>query len=226
MSKCVIIVAGGSGLRMGSKIPKQFLLLKNKPVLMHTIQRFFAFDHQIKIIVVLPNNQIDYWASLCQKYSFAIAHKIIGGGDTRFDSVNNAINIIETDSNLLVAVHDGVRPLIDNKTISTCFETAEKLGNAVPCVPIIDSLRFVEKKSSHTVNRNDYKAVQTPQVFHYTKLLKAYSSAFTKFYTDDASVVESIGEKIYLVEGNVENIKITTTFDLLLAELILDKNVL
>ena len=219
MKQFVIIVAGGSGSRMKSEIPKQFMLLKNIPVLMHTIKKFFDFNAAISIIVVLPESQINYWKKLCVDYSFTIHHTCIAGGETRFHSVKNGLNIIT--ENGLIAVHDGVRPLVSNQTIQNVFSVAEQKGNAIPCLPLNDSIRIVEGDNSSAVLRSNYRLVQTPQCFSYALIKKAFEQTYNDSFTDCASVVEAMGEKINLVEGNSENIKITTPTDLLIAESLL-----
>jgi len=221
MKQYALIVAGGSGSRMGTDIPKQFLLLQNKPVLMHTIEAFYNYNSNIEIILVLPDSQKDYWAKLCSEYSFNTQHKIVSGGITRFQSVKNGLNSITDNDEALVAIHDGVRPLVNKFTIDNCFRIAQLKGNAIPFIPLNDSIRKVEGLNSIHVNRDDYKAIQTPQVFHLQLIKNAYSQNYQEHFTDDASVLENIGESINLVDGNRENIKITTPIDLLFAEAIL-----
>ncbi len=218
MPKYVIIVAGGKGERMGASTPKQFLELAGKPILMHTLEKFKQTIPSIEIILALPENQIDFWEELCYKYDFVnTPHQIVKGGETRFHSVQNALKLVTKSS--IVAVHDGVRPLVNSETITTCFNEAEKTGNAIPVVDVVESLRHVSKQdnSNHAVARSCYKLVQTPQCFSSEIILKAYEQEFDTAFTDDASVVEMLGETINLVEGNQENIKITTADDLLVA---------
>ncbi len=214
-----LIMAGGKGLRMNAPMPKQFLEIAGKPVIMHTIETFFNFDPEISLIVVLPPDQIEYWQQLCKKYAFSINHLIAPGGETRFHSVKNGLNFISTPS--LVAVHDAVRPLVSAETISRCFEKAEKADAAIPVIELVDSIREITDDKSKTVNRNNFRLVQTPQVFDGEILLKAYDQVFNSLFTDDASVAESLGINIYLVDGNRENIKITTQMDLTFAEMIM-----
>jgi len=221
MKQYALIVAGGSGSRMGTDIPKQFLLLQNKPVLMHTIEAFYNYNSNIEIILVLPDNQKDYWAKLCSEYPFNTQHNIVSGGITRFQSVKNGLNRITDTDDALVAIHDGVRPLVNKITIDNCFRIAQLKGNAIPFIPLNDSIRKVEGLNSIHVNRDDYKAIQTPQAFHLQLIKNAYSQNYQEHFTDDASVLENIGEAINLVDGNRENIKITTPIDLLFAEAIL-----
>ena len=216
MKKYVIIVAGGSGKRMNSVIPKQFLLLAGKPVLMRTIEKFYCYNDNIQIITVLPDEQIEFWKTLCEKYSFTIPHKIVVGGSSRFFSVKNGLNLVETPS--LVAVHDGVRPLVSTETISRCFDAAEKFDTAIPVLSSVDSLRQIIDNKSIAVDRDKYKIVQTPQIFNSELLKTAYLQDFDEKFTDDATVVESLGKEIYLTDGNRENIKITTEIDLKICE--------
>lgn len=220
MQKYVIIMAGGLGLRMGGDIPKQFLLLDGKPIIMHTIERFCEYDSNIKVVVVLPDLPIAEWSRLCTKYDFTIVHSTTSGGDKRFYSVKNGLKLISADS--LIAVHDGVRPLVSNLTIRRCFETAEKEGNAIPVIATSESVREISSATENRpLDRNSIKLVQTPQVFRSELLNRAYDCGFSPHYTDDATVVERLGVKINLVEGNRENIKITTPEDMLIAESII-----
>lgn len=222
MPNYAIIVAGGKGERMGQHIPKQFLELAGKPILMHTIEKFYNTFPQLKIILALPENQFDFWEELCYKYGFTnIPHQIVAGGKTRFDSVKNALALVK--ENGIVAIHDGVRPLVSTSTLYNCFKQAEQSGAAVPVVDVVDSLRLVSKQdeTSKAVSRSCYKSVQTPQCFKTEIILKAYEQDFDETFTDDASVVEKLGYKIDLVEGNIENIKITSPFDIALAEVLM-----
>ncbi|MBS2096967.1 2-C-methyl-D-erythritol 4-phosphate cytidylyltransferase [Carboxylicivirga linearis] len=216
MLRYAIIVAGGSGTRMGSEIPKQFLKINGLPVLMHTINTFFDFDNQIKIVLVLPTNQVDYWRELCSTYKFQIKHHITTGGNTRFESVKNGLQIVDTPS--LIAIHDGVRPFVSPDTLKRCYHHAEVLGNAIPVLDAFESVRQVDEEKSRALDRSTIKLVQTPQVFKSELLINAYSQDFSPLFTDDASVVETYGETIHLVAGNRENIKITTPSDMVLGE--------
>ena len=222
MKKNVIIVAGGKGLRMSSDVPKQFILLKNKPILMHTIENFFNFDSSIKIILALPKEHISLWQELCKKHDFKIDCAVAEGGAERFFSVKNGLNLV--DKNSIVAIHDGVRPFVSRETLGNCFITAEKLGNAVPVVPFNESVRWVENDTNRHINRANLRIVQTPQVFRSDILRAAYQQPFSEYFTDDASVVEVFGEIINLVDGNPENIKITTMSDLMAAAFFCIKN--
>jgi len=215
MKLYAVIVAGGSGKRMGFDMPKQYLEIAGKPVLMHTIERFKSFSETIEIITVLPENQLRFWAELQKKYSFNIPHTLVKGGKARFFSVRNGLKFV--DNNGLVAIHDGVRPFVSLDTIKKCFETAEKLGNAIPVIPPIDAMRMVTDKGSTPVNRLLIRQVQTPQVFHSSLIKKAYQQDYLPEFTDDATVLEKAGVKINLVEGNRENIKITTPEDLIIS---------
>lgn len=223
----VIIVAGGKGLRMGGDIPKQFLPVAGLPVLMHTIKRFLAYNKQIKVILVLPVNQQDYWRQLCCEYSFNEPHLVADGGETRFHSVKSGLSLVSNNAHGVVAVHDGVRPFASVQTIARCFEEARRSGAAVPVVPVVETLRHLkggEGVCSETVPRGDYRLVQTPQTFSVALLKEAYCQPYTGFFTDDASVVESLGHNVSLVEGNRENIKLTTPIDLAVAEMLVAHN--
>jgi 2-C-methyl-D-erythritol 4-phosphate cytidylyltransferase len=219
MDLYVVIVAGGSGKRMGPDIPKQFLNLAGRPVLMHTIERFKSFNDAIEIITVLPENQLRYWVDLQKKHSFDVPHTLVKGGLHRFISVKNGLKFVNTPS--LVAIHDGVRPFVTVDTIKRCFETAEKLGNAIPAVSPSDSLRMLTDKGSMPLNRMHVKQIQTPQVFNAELIKKAYLQEYITEFTDDATVLEKMGEKINMVDGNRENIKITNPEDLLISSALL-----
>ena len=218
----VIIVAGGKGMRMGTELPKQFLPVAGKPVLMRTIERFCQFSRDLNFIVVLPQSQQAYWHSLCRKHHFTIPHTIINGGDTRFASSKNGLSHIPNNAQGLVAIHDGVRPFVSVDVISRCFNEARASGTAVPVIPAIDTLRQVntETGETFTVNRSLFRAAQTPQVFDIVLAHRAFSQPYRDSFTDDASVIESLGVKISMVEGNRENIKLTTSFDLKVAEVL------
>lgn len=216
MKTYAIIVAGGSGQRMNSEVPKQFLKIKNEIILMKSIRAFALFDPEIEIIVALPENQIDIWKELVEVERFEIKHTVVEGGATRFHSVKNALSAIGCDG--FVAIHDGVRPLVSKNTIKNTFETAKHVGNAIPFININDSLRFVDGLKNTSVDRSKYKSIQTPQVFDCILIKKAYEQEYSEKFTDDASVIENLGIKINLVQGNIENIKITTQADLKIAE--------
>lgn len=215
----IIIVAGGKGLRMGSDIPKQFLPICGKPVLMRTIERFREYSKDIHVILVLPKAQQEYWAELCKKYQFYEECEIADGGETRFHSVRNGLSLIPDNAEGTVGVHDGVRPFPSVEVISRCYEVAQTAKAVIPVTQVVETLRHVEEKRN--VLRSDYRLVQTPQVFDIQTLKEAYRQEYKDSFTDDASVVESIGREVTMVEGNRENIKITTPFDIKIAESIL-----
>jgi 2-C-methyl-D-erythritol 4-phosphate cytidylyltransferase len=219
MQLYVVIVAGGSGKRMGAEIPKQFLELAGRPVLMHTIERFKSFNETIEIITVLPENQIRHWCDLQEKYTFEIPQTLVKGGSHRFFSVRNGLKFVSVPG--LVAIHDGVRPFVSIDTIKRCFDTAEKLGNAIPAISPTESLRILTDQGSLPVNRFHVKQIQTPQVFSAELIKKAYQQEYSPEFTDDATVLEKCGEKINLIEGNRENIKITNPEDLLISTALL-----
>lgn len=221
----VIIVAGGKGLRMGSDIPKQFLPVCGSPVLMRTLQVFHSYDEGMQIILVLPAHQRDYWHQLCHDYQFNIPHLLANGGATRFDSVKNGLSLIADDEKGFVAVHDGVRPFVSPTTLQRCFQRAKETEAVVPAVPSAESLRQIKDgEQSVAVDRSLYRLIQTPQVFTISLLKAAYSLPFRTTFTDDASVVESYGHQVVMVDGNVENIKITTPFDLIVAKALIERN--
>lgn len=220
--KTAIIVAGGKGGRMNAAIPKQFIEVQGRPILMHTLAVFRQYDLEIKLLVVLPADQIEFWEALCKKHAFDLMHQLILGGQTRFESVKNALQTMQLPS--WVAVHDGVRPLVSVETIARCFDAAQKHVAVIPVVDMVDSLRQITKNGNQSVDRTAFKLVQTPQVFDLETLKKAYEQDYSPLFTDDASVVESLGTTIHLVEGNRENIKITTQGDLKLADLLLANN--
>lgn len=219
MQLYALIVAGGSGKRMGADIPKQFMELAGRPLLMHTIERFREFDSSIEIITVLPENQLRYWSDLQTKYSFSITQTLVKGGSARFYSVRNGLEFVNAPG--LVAIHDGVRPFVSKETIRRCFEAAEKYGSAVPVIDPADSLRMVTDQDSIPIDRRKIRIVQTPQVFGTELIRKAYRQKYRPEFTDDASVYEMNGGKIILVEGNRANIKITEPEDLLISKGIL-----
>ena len=215
MTNYALIVAGGSGSRMNATVPKQFLLLNEKPVLMHTIERFHEFDNAMEIIVVLPETQFSLWENLCHEYKFSIRHQLVAGGSVRFESVKNGLSKIQGDG--IVAIHDGVRPLVSLETIGRCFEVARLKGNAIPVMPVIESLRMIDGENSKAVDRSSFVTIQTPQVFSISEIKSAYNQPFSEAFTDDASVLEAAGSEINLVKGNIENIKITHPADLIFA---------
>ena len=218
----IIIVAGGKGMRMGTDIPKQFIPVGGIPVLMRTIERFHAYDTALNIILVLPKHQQDYWKSLCKEYNFNIPHTIVNGGETRFDSSKNGLAAIPDDAEGVVGIHDGVRPFVSVSVIKECFETAREEYAAIPVLPVTDTIRYIDAHGGgRNVQRSDYRIVQTPQVFDISLLKRAFNQPCQDSFTDDASVVESLGCQVSMVEGNRENIKLTTPFDLKIAETLL-----
>ena len=214
----VIIVAGGKGLRMGSDIPKQFLPIGGKPVLMRTLERFREYSKELNIILVLPEAQQDYWQELCKKYNFEVEYQLANGGQTRFHSVQNGLALVPDDAEGVVGVHDGVRPFPAVEVIRNCYETARTAKAVIPVIPVVETVRHLKGKGSVTVPRGDYRLVQTPQTFDIQLLKAANRQPYNDGFTDDASVVESYGHAITLVEGNRENIKITTPYDIVVAE--------
>lgn len=215
MTRYALIVAGGKGLRMGGELPKQFIPVGGKPVLMRTMEAFYDSDSEIQIILVLPHSQQDYWRQLCRECRFSLPHVIADGGETRFHSVKNGLALVKTPA--LVGVHDGVRPFVSPEVIARCYKLAAEKKAVVPVIEVVETVRRLTGDGSVTVNRDDYRLVQTPQVFDAELLKKAYGQAYTSLFTDDASVVEALGESVFLTEGNKENIKITTPFDLKIA---------
>ena len=214
----VIIVAGGKGLRMGSDIPKQFLPIAGKPVLMRTLERFREYSADLQIILVLPEAQQDYWQELCRQYGFQVEYQLANGGQTRFHSVQNGLALVPDDAEGVVGVHDGVRPFPSIEVIRNCYSTARTAKAVIPVIPVVETVRHLEGKGSVTVPRGDYRLVQTPQTFEIQLLKAANRQPYNDGFTDDASVVESYGHEITLVEGNRENIKITTPYDIVVAE--------
>jgi 2-C-methyl-D-erythritol 4-phosphate cytidylyltransferase len=213
-----VIVAGGKGTRLGSDVPKQFLELRGKPVLQHAIEAFARYSGDISIIVVLPSDDIARWEELTRKHALKTSVTVVSGGSTRFRSVKNGLQ--KTDGGL-VAIHDGVRPLVSVDTIRMGFDLAEQHGSAIACVPLKDSIRLTYPTGSKAVDRATFKLIQTPQIFT-TELIKAaYASQEDAGLTDDASVAERAGHKVHLYEGTYENIKITTREDLVIAESLL-----
>jgi 2-C-methyl-D-erythritol 4-phosphate cytidylyltransferase len=223
----IIIVAGGKGLRMGSDIPKQFLPIGGKPVLMRTLERFRAYSTDLQIILVLPEAQQDYWRKLCEDYHFDVDYQLANGGQTRFHSVQNGLALVPDDAEGVVGVHDGVRPFPSIEVIRNCYETARTAKAVIPVIPVVETVRQLfsngqqDLRTSKTVPRDEYRLVQTPQTFDIQLLKAANRQPYNDGFTDDASVVESYGHDITLVEGNRENIKITTPYDLKIAEVLI-----
>ena len=222
MKRYSIIVAGGSGQRMNNNLPKQFLLLKGKPILMHTIDAFYQTLSDISIIVVLHPNYHEYWNELCQKHHFSTPHQLIDGGNTRFESVKNGLSLVK-EKKSLVAIHDAVRPLISHNLIETSYQEALKHGNAIAATLCKDSVRMqLNNQQNKILDRNKIYLIQTPQTFNYQTLQQAYQLPYSEKFTDDASVVEQAGFSIFLIEGENRNIKITFPEDLIFAEAILN----
>jgi 2-C-methyl-D-erythritol 4-phosphate cytidylyltransferase len=234
MENFALIVAGGSGTRMGHQLPKQFLEVAGKPVLMHTMTIFSDFDPAMQLFLVLPESYHALWQELCLNYGFHLSHRVVSGGDTRFASVKNGLEAISSEG--IVFIHDGVRPLVSSDTLSRCLETATLFGNAIPVVPVSESVRRMEGNTtsranqtgdtfagelSHPIDRTGLVLIQTPQTFRLSLIREAYQQKYTPEFTDDASVLEKTGETIRLVEGNRHNIKITWPEDLLLADTLL-----
>ena len=220
MKKSVVIVAGGKGIRFGGELPKQFMPMNNKPVLMHTINAFYNCNNSFEIVVVIPENHFPLWADLCKRYNFTTPHKLVKGGSTRWESVKNGLNSV--DENSIIGIHDGVRPLISSALINSLYTSADSYGAVIPAIKVTDSLRVLDTNSdkSTAVNRELYRAVQTPQVFKGNIIKAAYNMPFEEVFTDDASVVERYGVEIKIVEGEDSNIKITSAKDLIIAELL------
>ncbi|WP_026902461.1 2-C-methyl-D-erythritol 4-phosphate cytidylyltransferase [Pedobacter glucosidilyticus] len=217
-----IIVAGGSGKRMKSDTPKQFLLLKGKPILMLSIEKFYQSKYQPTIIVVLAAQELETWKNLIKEYRFTIPHQIVTGGIERFHSVKNALSLV-TDEHAVIAIHDAVRPLVSLKTIDNCFEKAFADGNAIAAISSKDSIRIQEENKNKAISRNQVYLIQTPQTFQYQQLKLAYKQDFEHFFTDDASVVEKAGFAIHLSGGDEYNFKITFPEDITLATALLDQ---
>jgi 2-C-methyl-D-erythritol 4-phosphate cytidylyltransferase len=212
MQKVALIVAGGKGERMNADIPKQFLLLNGTPILMHTLKQFSHFE---EIVLVLPHSQFDYWRELCSNYNFTQKHTLVAGGTTRFYSVKNGLEKIEENS--VIAIHDGVRPLISKKLIDSLITKTKNGVGVIPIVPVKDSIRKVEGENSVHLDRSNLYKVQTPQCFLSTDIKEAYTQEFSDTFTDDASVFEANGGKINTLLGEEKNLKITTREDLTIA---------
>lgn len=217
--KYALIVAGGSGSRMNSTIPKQFIRIHGKPLLMHTFDVFYRFDKACEFIVVLSDAEIDHWRALCREFAFNVKHTVVAGGKTRFDSVKNGLKHIDDDG--IVFIHDGVRPLVSLSTIDNCYKGALEKGNALPVISPSESVRELNHGRSKAVDRTRYFLVQTPQTFQVDVIKNAYNQEYQEKFTDDASVLESKGNSINLVDGNRENIKITFPEDLKIATILL-----
>jgi 2-C-methyl-D-erythritol 4-phosphate cytidylyltransferase len=211
----VIITAGGIGSRMGATIPKQFLEISGKPLLFHTLERFHKFDPSAEILLTLPLDWQSFWDELIQQHKFSVPHHVVNGGEQRYDSVRNAVVVAQGH---FIAIHDGVRPFVSKETLQRCWDSVQKSNAVIPVLQVKDSIRSLDAGKSTAVERSLYRLVQTPQCFSKELLVQAYQIPYDSSITDDASLVEKTGKEIQLVEGNEENIKITTPLDLLLAE--------
>ncbi len=220
MKRTTIITAGGIGKRMQSDLPKQFLLLDEKPILAHCLQRFYDFDQSMQLIISLPKEWKSYWQKWCDENNFSIKHEIVEGGEERYHSIKNALSVATGD---VIAIHDGVRPLLSLRIIRDSFQIAAESGTAIPVLALKESVRYVDKLESKALNRKKYFIVQTPQVFQKEIITKAYEIPFHDQITDDASLVEETGVKLSLFEGDEQNIKITTPLDLKIASLVLEE---
>lgn len=224
MKKYLIVVAGGKGMRMGGEMPKQFQLLAGRPVVMVTLERLYAMDPSMQLILVLPADQMEQWKNLSREYEFAVPLILAQGGTTRFHSVQNGLAQVDDIDEALVGVHDGVRPFVSSAVLDECFREASLHGAAIPMIDLQDSLRHIVGGNGVTevVPRDRYRLVQTPQVFRLSLLRRAYEQRFVESFTDDASVVEALGEQVVGVVGNRENIKLTTPFDLVIAQTLME----
>jgi 2-C-methyl-D-erythritol 4-phosphate cytidylyltransferase len=219
-TRYAVIVAAGSGKRMGAPLPKQFLSVAGRPLLMHTLERLHSFDSGLILLLVLHPDYRMYWSECVVKHDFAVPHTIVAGGEERFHSVKSALDTIH-EMHAIVGIHDGVRPFVSNETLQRCYEVAEARGSAVPVIAINDSLRELHGEGSRAVDRSQFRIVQTPQCFRMEMLRQSFQQPYSFAFTDDASVVEAAGFAIDLVEGNRDNIKITTPEDLQRAEWLL-----
>jgi 2-C-methyl-D-erythritol 4-phosphate cytidylyltransferase len=216
MKKYILIVAGGKGRRMGTSRAKQFLEVGGLPLLMHTFNAFSALENNFEFILVLPARLIAPWKELCEIYHFNTPHQIAESGPKRFHSVKSGLNLVP--ENVWVAIHDAARPFVSKQVIAACFAMAERKGNAIPVVPVNESVRETNGTFNKVLDREKLRLVQTPQVFHSSSIKQAYQQPYNESFTDDATVLESSGQPIHLVEGNRENIKITNPSDLLFAQ--------
>ena len=224
MKKYLIVVAGGKGTRMGGEMPKQFQLLAGKPVIMVTLERLYAIDPSMQFILVLPEEHVELWTELCHNHEFVVPLSIAHGGATRFHSVQNGLALVDDIDDALVGIHDGVRPFVSRQVVDDCFREAWIHGAAIPMVDVQDSLRHIVGGNGVTevVPRDRYRLVQTPQVFRLSVIRPAYEQRYVEGFTDDASVVEALGGKVVAVNGNRENIKLTTPFDLQIAKTLIE----
>jgi len=221
MNKAAVLVAGGKGMRMGTALSKQYLPLAGKPVLMHTLERFFLTDPSLLLILVLPKEDFEYWNNLCASHSFDLPHRLVAGGSSRFQSVKNGLMALPFQHGL-VAIHDGVRPFVSEKVIQKSFEIAAEKGSAIPVVALKDSLRKVSTSGESSFqDRTHFRLVQTPQTFQLDKIREAFGTEELPIISDDAMVYEHQGWELSLFEGNLENIKLTTPEDLEYADFLL-----
>jgi len=211
-----IIVAGGTGSRMGNRSPKQFLLLSGKPLLIHSIQAFLDYNPRIQLVVALHQDYFETWKKICIEHNFHLSHRFVPGGETRYHSVKNALNIIAGEG--FVAVHDGARPVISKELISLTFRKAREYSNAIPAIPVNETVRTIESGHPRLVDRNNLRIIQTPQVFEIGLLRRAYQQKYLPSFTDDASLLEAQGINLHLVEGDFRNIKLTYPCDIDIAE--------
>jgi 2-C-methyl-D-erythritol 4-phosphate cytidylyltransferase len=218
----VIVVAGGQGTRMNSDTPKQFMLLGGRPLLLHTLQKFIDYDKHIELILVLSTDLKEQWKHLCNTFKFTFPYKLVSGGKTRFHSVKNGLEYISEGR--LVGIHDAARPFVSTEVIARTFSKAQEVGNAVPSIAVGDSVRIIQDSSNRPIDRNKLQIIQTPQVFRSELIKEAYENANSTDFTDDAGVLENAGHAIHLVQGTAENFKITTPFDLEMAQVYLERN--
>jgi 2-C-methyl-D-erythritol 4-phosphate cytidylyltransferase len=221
MTTTFIVTAGGIGKRMGGNVPKQFIEINGKPILIHTLLKLHAFNSQAQFILTLPSEWVEFWRDLCEKHDFTLNVELVEGGRERFHSIKNALKYATGE---IIAIHDGVRPLVSHQTLRNLIEGVSKYEAVIPIAGIKESVRLIKENASEPINRDTLKIVQTPQVFRKELILKAYENEFSDTFTDDASVVEKLGVSIQLIQGNDENIKITTPLDLKLAEYFLQIN--
>lgn len=215
MTTTFIVTAGGIGKRMGNEIPKQFIEINGRPILMHTLEKLHSFNAKAQFILTLPGDWFDYWNDLRKRHDFNIHVEVVEGGKERFHSIKNALRFASGD---IIAIHDGVRPLVSTETLERLLNRVSKFNAVIPVIGIKESVRVLRESQSEIMNRDSIKIVQTPQVFTKELIHQAYQIDFSDDFTDDASVVERFGFTIDLVQGNEENIKITTPLDLKLAE--------
>ncbi len=223
IKKYAVIVAGGRGLRMGAAVPKQFLPILGKPLLCYAIQAFAATIRGIHIILVLPSDQLNSAKTVLKSYLGNIEVTTVAGGETRYESVQNGLKKVNNDG--VVFIHDGVRPLISQDLIQRCYQQAIEKGSAIPVIPVMDSIRILENGSSHPINREHLRIIQTPQTFMTSIILPAFQQEYQASFTDEANVVEAHGTAVHLINGALENIKVTTPEDMLIAETLLKASV-